>query len=422
MKVIYDISVLGIGNFEKESRTGVYRAVESLAYKLKESKDVELMFSACQSYRFFIQSLDYLKNHPEFKTIPMVEARRKLLQFITPLVMAIYPQSNDTFAGRLWGRIMSYPFRLMDPSASLLNLDRISGPIIFHSTLCPLPEQLKKVKGVKRFITIYDLIPILFPKFSKDKDDKSPMRVLNSIQSEDWIIVSSKATQNDLYNVLKIDPSQAPVIYLAASSSFFPCHDSLLIQSTLQKYFIPENPYILSLSNQEPRKNTGHLIHCFAKLINEEKIKDLNLVLAGPKGWGTDPLTRVVSSYACLKDRVIFTGFIEDKDLSPLYTGALAFVYPSLYEGFGLPPLEAMQCGTPVITSNTSSLPEVVGDAGIMVDPKDEDLLCQKMLELYHDQSLRNKLASKAIDRAKLFSWKRCADETISAYKKALDS
>ena len=133
-------------------------------------------------------------------------------------------------------------------------------------------------------------------------------------------------------------------------------------------------------------------------------------------------LYKEIFSDPILKNRIVFTGFIPDKYLSAIYSGALAFIYPSLYEGFGLPPLEAMQCGTPVITSNTSSLPEVVGDAGIMINPKDGDALCQAMIDIVKNNKLRNHLSKKGIERTKLFSWKKCADETIKAYRSALNN
>ena len=113
------------------------------------------------------------------------------------------------------------------------------------------------------------------------------------------------------------------------------------------------------------------------------------------------------------------TGYVPDKDLAPLYSGAMMFVYPSFYEGFGLPPLEAMQCGVPVITSNTSSLPEVVGEAGMMVDPQDADELCQAMLKIYNSAEVRQKMSVDSLAQAQKFSWKRCAEQTIDTYKAA---
>jgi glycosyltransferase involved in cell wall biosynthesis len=152
----------------------------------------------------------------------------------------------------------------------------------------------------------------------------------------------------------------------------------------------------------------------------EKAVGDMRLVMVGTRGWKMESIFAELSSLGSLADRVIVTGFVPDEDLAPIYSHASMFVYPSLLEGFGLPPLEAMQCGVPVITSNTSSLPEVVADAGIMVPPSDADALCQAMTNLYQDSELHDRLASKALERAATFSWGRCADETVAAYRAAL--
>jgi len=170
----------------------------------------------------------------------------------------------------------------------------------------------------------------------------------------------------------------------------------------------------------EPRKNVVHLIRSFAELVRAERIPDLHLVLTGGQGWDYEPIFAEAERLREVRDRIHFTGYADDVDLAPLYSGALAFVYPSLYEGFGLPVLEAMQCGTPVITSSTSSLPEVVGDAGLLVDPQDGAALCQAMLALYEDADRRAELSSRAVARAGRFSWERCAHETVAAYRQAI--
>jgi glycosyltransferase involved in cell wall biosynthesis len=156
------------------------------------------------------------------------------------------------------------------------------------------------------------------------------------------------------------------------------------------------------------------------RVVLGERIDDLYLVLTGVQGWHFDQIFEEIANADEVRDRIILTGFVPDGDLAPLYSGALAFVYLSLYEGFGLPPLEAMQCGTPVITSNTSSLPEVVGDAGIMIAPTDGDALCQALLDLYNDPALGQAMSRKSLERAKLFSWEKTVERTIDAYKLAL--
>ena len=192
--------------------------------------------------------------------------------------------------------------------------------------------------------------------------------------------------------------------------------------SARAKYAIPDAPYVLTLGTLEPRKNIHRVIRCFAKTVLEEKIDDLCLVLVGAKGWSYGEAFEELGRYPSLRKRIVLTGYVDLEDLAPLYSGALSFVYPSFYEGFGLPPLEAMKCGVPVITSNTSSLPEVVGDAGIMVAPTDEDALSHAMLKIFRDSSLRARMSERSLARAALFSWEKCVEETIRAYKIAIDS
>ena len=199
------------------------------------------------------------------------------------------------------------------------------------------------------------------------------------------------------------------------SAKIFLCLLNHKEQSLKKKYGIPDAPYILSLCTLEPRKNIDQIIRAFAKLVNESQIQELNLVLVGPKGWMFDKIFDAIATNTTVKNKIFITGFIPDEDLASIYSEAMMFVYPSFYEGFGLPPLEAMQCGTPVITSNVSSLPEVVGDAGIMVSPRDLDELCQAMLTVYKNPSLRQEMSEKSLHRASKFSWSRCALETAEA-------
>ena len=186
---------------------------------------------------------------------------------------------------------------------------------------------------------------------------------------------------------------------------------------------IPAGRYVLSVCTLEPRKNLAHLIRCFAQLIQQERLPDLHLVLVGNLGWKYESIFAELTAAEGVRERIIITGYVADEDMAALYSGSLFFAYPSLYEGFGLPPLEAMQCGVPVITSNTSSLPEVVGDAGIMVSPQDGDALCQAMLRLVirHGNLRKAALAEKSLKQAAQFSWAKCAEQTLNAYEAAVN-
>jgi glycosyltransferase involved in cell wall biosynthesis len=166
----------------------------------------------------------------------------------------------------------------------------------------------------------------------------------------------------------------------------------------------------------EPRKNLQALLRGFARFRAECPRDDVKLVLAGGPGWGQEPFDEIVDTLR-MRDHVRFTGFIADEDLPDLYRGAEVFVYPSLYEGFGLPVLEAMACGTPVITSNRSSLPEVAGNAALLVDPTRPEALATALATVVTDKALREELRRKGIARAKDFSWDAVARKTLAVYR-----
>jgi glycosyltransferase involved in cell wall biosynthesis len=426
MKILYDVSWLGFGHYNRPARTGIFRVIENLAYGLAASEECELNFCASFSLDYLNYSIDYWQAHPKFRDIP----------FIYPGVATDIHKSLKSFQNKirkqpdanLWLKSLQLPLhyltRAIEKSTQLLSSKDLPGKDIFHSPYFPLPEFLKKRKELKRFLTVHDLIPILFPHFFKYKEDQMLKRIMQSLTSDDWVICVSQSTKNDLCNYLKsLDPDRVFVTYLAASDYFYPCSDPEKITQTKLKYQIPANVnYILSLSTLEPRKNIDHTIRCFAQLVEQEKINDLYLVLVGVKGWNYDKIFAEISNNNFLLDRIIVTGYVADEDLAALYSNALVFVYSSFYEGFGLPPLEAMQCGVPVITSNSSSLPEVVGDAGIMLSPTDPDALCQSLLDIYNRPSLRTAMSLKSLERAKQFSWEKCTRQTINAYQVAVSS
>jgi len=302
--------------------------------------------------------------------------------------------------------------------APITHLDKAD---VYHSPHWAIPEQVRRSKRVQRFLTVYDLTPILFPHFFAYSEEKVMRETIAQIGPDDWVFAVSESTKRDLCNHAPIDPERVFVIPLSADRErFYPCPDPERQRAVRAQYGVPEAPYLLSLCTLQPRKNLEHLIRCFNRLVREEKLADLHLVLAGAKGWKEGPIFDAIQELGPLKERVVVTGFVADEDLAPLYSGALAFAYPSFYEGFGLPPLEAMQCGIPVLSSNTSSLPEVIGDAGILLAPTDLDGWCQAMRDLYADSALRAALREKALAQSVQFSWERCAMLTVEGYQTAV--
>jgi glycosyltransferase involved in cell wall biosynthesis len=267
---------------------------------------------------------------------------------------------------------------------------------------------------IKKLQVVHDLMPILFPHWFPKDWLKNTIN-WNLITPDVQILADSQCTKNDLLrNFPHIPEDKITVIPLGADEHFHPCTDELKIKSVLKKYGIPQNVnYILSVATLEIRKNFDHVIRSFAMLIEKygHLFPNLRLVLTGKKGWLDK---KIYSAYNKLtwkiRKRIIFTGYVDDADIPFLYNGASCFCYMSFYEGFGLPPLEAMQSGIPVITSNTSSFPEVVGDAGIMLDPHDVESLADAFMRVISDGNLRNEMITKGLEQAKKFSWDRCVD------------
>ncbi len=429
MKVLYDINVLGMSHYHQASRTGVFRVVENIAYGLKKSNDCEPSFCVSTHHAHNIQnSLDYLDANPELAevTFPVEnwqlrgafkEISHELSSKIKGATFAqIIPLKIARMFSDLSSEIVGSFYSPIDPSY-------LAEADIYHSPFEAIPSQVKRAKNLHKFLSVMDLIPISHPQFFKSHIKNSVKKTVDGLDKESWALCISQCTKDDLCDYSKsIDPSRVFVTHLAASELFYQCTKSKEMEFTRNKYQIPNVPYVLSLSTLEPRKNIEHTIRCFVALVQQEKIQDLHLVLVGTKGWHYDAIFSEITNSPLLKERIIVTGYVADEDLAALYSGAMVFIYPSFYEGFGLPPLEAMQCGVPVITSNTSSLPEVIGDAGIMLAPTDKDGLCQNILKLYDDSSLRIYMSQKSLAQAKKFSWDKCVKETIEAYKVALNS
>lgn len=271
--------------------------------------------------------------------------------------------------------------------------------------------------SIPNVVIAFDLTPILFPKTHTNKTYFVHKLFLpRTLKNADKIIAISQSTKNDLIKHLNIPKEKIRVIYLATNENY-----KLLSKEEIDKIRVKykiNHPFILYVGTLEPRKNIVRLIEAFYKARNNGGINH-KLVLTGRKGWKYKNIFNKIDELNLNKD-VIFTGYIPDEDLPALYNAADLFVYPSIYEGFGLPPLEAMACGTPVITSNVSSLPEVVGDAGIMVDPYNMDELSNKITEVLSNNKLKEELSQKGLERAKLFSWEKCARETLEVFEEVI--
>jgi len=231
------------------------------------------------------------------------------------------------------------------------------------------------------------------------------------------VLADSQATKDDLIELYGMPPEKITVLLSGVNPEFKPVTDTNSLRAVRQRYQIPDNPYILSIGTVQPRKNYARLITALAALGPAHE--DVHLVIAGGRGWLDSPIFRAVYDQG-LEDRVHFIGFARDEDLPALYSGAACLAYPSLYEGFGFPVLEAMACATPVVTSTISSMPEVAGDAALLVDPYSVEAIAEALGRLLSDSELRETLVRRGIAQAAQFTWGRTARQLREVYDSIL--
>jgi glycosyltransferase involved in cell wall biosynthesis len=309
------------------------------------------------------------------------------------------------------------PWRM---SAFLAHLTRVSqdrlfpGVDLFHATDHLLP----RLSHVQSVFTLHDLIFRFYPETHKPLNRWFlTLMMPHFLRAADAIIAISECTKKDAVRLYGLDEPKISVIYEAVHPHFSAAPREA-ISAVRRKYGLPEN-FILSLGTLEPRKNLTSLLDAYHALRNQGSQR--KLVIVGKKGWLYGDFFRKLRELA-LEDEVIFPGFVPDEDLPAFYSAADLFVFPSLYEGFGLPVLEAMACGLPVIASNSSSLPEVAGEAGMLIDPCDIDALVKAMQSALTDEGKRRKMKEKGLQQAAKFSWEKAARETLRVYRKVANS
>jgi glycosyltransferase involved in cell wall biosynthesis len=316
-------------------------------------------------------------------------------------------------------RVMKDPWRLREAIhrvTFLMGRLRRGFDLYHEPNYVPLPFPGPLV------ITVCDLSVLTYP------ESHPPQRVawfargfLPAVKRARRLLTISHYVKQEIVDRLQVDPARIDVTHLAADERFLPVPPET-IERVLSARGLPRR-YLLTVGTVEPRKNLPTLLRAYARLpasLQEEH----PLVVVGMQGWvGDSTHYRDIAALAQqlrLTDRVVFAGYVPDEDLPAIYRGATAFVFPSLYEGFGLPPLEAMACGTPVVCSNAASLPEVVGEAGLLVEPTDVQGFAAAMERVISSQELRSDLSAQALVRARQFSWDGCARGTLATYRAAV--
>jgi glycosyltransferase involved in cell wall biosynthesis len=359
---------------------GIGRYVRELLRALAE-------VDAGNDYRVFVASPRPLP-HP-LPTLP-----RGARLFHLPL--------HDRWLARAWHRA-----RLPIPVELAL------GPLdLYHSPDFTLPPTLP---GTPTLLTVHDL------SYVRDPDSASPAlrafldRVVpRSVRRATRVLADSEATRGDLVELYGTSAEKIEVLYSGVSDTFQPVTDAAALSAVRARYGLTSEPFVLSVGALHARKNHARLIQAFACL-DPALVRSHRLVIAGGREWSSDAILAEPQRHG-LAGRIHFPGYVADEDLPALYSAAAAFAYPSLYEGFGLPVLEAMACGLPVVTSNVSCLPEVAGGAALLVAPHDVAALAAALASLLTDKALAAALAARGRARAAKFTWDKAARQLLDVY------
>lgn len=441
-RVAMDVGFAARHSFMTSQTSGIGRAIEELICQFDQRSDIHTSVIGLCNFDndLFLSSYftdwyhlnvrcDTTPKKGYLQSLPAVKSRFGFAPFY-PRLAAAYAgimlgsarQEAAKMEGMAFRPVVPPAFlRLLVKSLKVLDVRPTFDPKsfdVFFSTYLPLPP--KSITGnIPRVIHIFDLIPILQPDLTNSVQKGELQRIVDSIDpANDWIICNSHSVRQDICRHIGVPSERVVVVPLAAAEHFSPQTDAKEMDAVREKYSIPAGPFLLSVAAWQPRKNIPRLIESFFSLLEQHPELNAHLVLVGNAGSdGISILNSVEESR--FKDRLVFTGFVPERDISTLYSAASAFVFPSLAEGFGLPPLEAMCCGTPVVCSNATSLPEVVGDAALMVDPTSIPDLSQALWRVLTDKDLRNELQLKAKERARGFSWSLYSDGVAECLKRA---
>lgn len=370
-----------------------------------------LMFPASGSGQYFIhllQALTEVDQHNEY----ILFGPQPIMNMPSPLRRLQYQAKavplfahNENLEKLIWEQYSS-PLAARKARVDLFHVPHFAPPL--------LPR-------TPTVVTIYDVIPLRLPLYRAGAKVAAYMRLAaRAARKATLVITISQHAKQDIMDVLNIPAEHIHVVYAAAGEEYRPITDVSTLAAVRSRYGLGER-YILYIGGLDQRKNVPQLVRAFAHLSRQLEMPDLQLFIAGDPDKQSGPLfpdPRPIAAELGVTDSILYR-FIEEEDKPAMYSGASAFVFPSIYEGFGLTPLEAMSCGAPVICSNRTSLPEVVGEAAISVDPDDTQALVEAMRSVLTNPTLEADLRARSLQRSTQFSWHKAANETISAYEEA---
>ena len=425
-RILFDATILAEGLHKTSNRSGIFWASYGIFGSLAAREDVEMgIYASPSAVDSVNRFMDECFSGRGYRVV-----NRKRSCFLGPSRELIEDLREIPANKRGWRKIVLQGMGMAVKIARVLwdkymcrrSEARIAdGFDLFFSPVYLAPRAIRKYSGIPRVTLLYDAIPMLYPQFSPFTmlGFSWNFDLIRGLSETDYCFAISECTKRDFMRFNpRLKDDHISVLPLAADEKFYHETDASKRKAVRKKYGIPlDKRYVLSLCTIEPRKNLGFALEAFGKFVENSHADDVVFVLAGGQ-WGRfeGKWSATLAKLSHLKDKIVHAGYIDDEDLAALYSDALMFIYPSLYEGFGLPPLEAMQCGCPVITSNVSSLPEVVGDAAVAIAPDDLDAAAAAMSKIYSDESFRSQLADGGMERAREFSWAKTAEKIVRGF------
>jgi len=410
INICFDIEFIINAFSSRLMRNGIYFVAWNVLQIMQKNKNFYIMLTYPCEYENSI-NLKKIKKNTFFSQFKFVCTESDRLKALIQKKMK-WHKKNNNYIKMLYNYLRLMKLKIKEKiyycKKNFKNVNIYLSP--YHA----IPKKILEQIHIKKIYILYDTTPIIFPEYFDEFAHFAYSRILNVLNKDIYAFCISQSCKNDFlkYYGDKLDANKMFVTHIATNQNYIPKYDKQELVKILKKYGAEHNlneKYLFSLCNLEPRKNLSFTIACFLKFIKKHNIQDLYFYLGGGVWKSIESvIEKTLEEVGEFRYKIKLLGYIEDSDLNVLYSNSLFFTYLSQYEGFGMPPLEAMQAGTPVITSNNSSLPEVVGDAAISLTYNDEDAVIKAFEDFYFNEDLRKEYIARGLERAKMFSWEKC--------------
>ncbi len=414
LRLAFDVTQLGRGRFYPRSRTGIFRVSAELARALSRRSELSLAFTALECRgeaeeelaRLGLDTRRLRRSAVDRALFPLLRAA--IVPADLPLTKALSDARRKTL------RTFVQLLELFPGGAPRSARD---GVDVWHSPYLPASWlRLPREARARTVVTVHDLLPLTHPEYFSGSDTKQLQAVIDDLKGGAWAHCVSEATRTALLELAPDVEQRSFVVSLAADSERFYVASAAQRQHAQRELGLTDAPYVLCLGTLDPRKNISTLLAAFSRL--RSTCPELRLVVAGATARSSAPWDHILAKFPEARAACVFVGFVGDDSLAGLYSGARAFLFPSLAEGFGLPVLEAMQCGVPVVVSNRTSLPEIVANAGLLLHPEAVEDWASAIAELHTQPQKRALLQQRSLERSRAFGWELSAASLAREYRR----